>query len=72
MQIPANLEGIEPPYKGAKGTIRCVYTGTGFQGKAPDKKGKLTEWSIPHAYLIDFGTPIGIQRIEEHLLEAKE
>ena len=69
VQIPANQEDIEPPYKGAKGAVDKVYAGTGFGGKTPDKDGKLTEWSIPHRYLVDFGKPLGKQTIDEHLLE---
>lgn len=57
-------------YRGAKGEVIEVYpaTGPGAQSLGPNER---LGWSTFPEYLIDFGPPLGRQRIEEHLLEPE-
>lgn len=55
-------------FRGRKGTVIEVYPGIGPGAQSVGPNERL-EWSSSHGYLIDFGTSIGKQRIEEELLE---
>ncbi len=69
--VPTTDEFSEIPLKGASGTVQEVRPGTGYKGKRPDAEGKLSEWPTPHIYVVDFGSPIGLQEVAEELLEFK-
>lgn len=65
--IPAD-RGVTDEYRGAKGTVIEVDPGTGPGAQFVGPNERL-EWSSEPLYLIDFGPPIGRQRIHKALLE---
>lgn len=68
VMIPVEEEHVEERFRGAEGTVLEVRPGTGFRGKRPDDQGRLSEWSTPHLYLIDFGSHLGQYELQEGLL----
>ncbi|MDA1096311.1 MAG: hypothetical protein O3B84_03535 [Chloroflexi bacterium] len=67
VRIPAS----QPvPLKGAIGIVREVRLGTGYGGKSPSAGGRLDQYSTPHEYVVDFGSPHGLLPVVEELLES--
>ena len=68
VHIPVDMPVTEK-YQGAQGTVIEVYPGTGPGARFVGQNERL-EWSTGPDYLIDFGLPIGTQRIDQAILKA--